>query len=154
MDKRTETILNSIDCAVYQYRGVYADWSRRYGIGYNEMLVLYTIREYGYCTQKQVCDRYLVPRQTINNVISRLIAEGLLIHKTSHNTGREKIFVLTEKGTSYFSEFMTSMNTVEEQAVALMGNENMQLMTQLLMQYNLLLKKSIVQYIKEKTYDK
>ena len=42
------------------------------------MLVLYTIREFGFCTQKQICDSYLLPRQTVNHVISEMKKDGIL----------------------------------------------------------------------------
>ncbi len=150
MNKQTERILNHLDCSVHQYRGVYCYWAKKYGVSYNEMLVLYTLREYGFCTQKQVCDRYLVPRQTINNVITRLRNDGLLETAPSLNIGREKAFKLTEKGCTHFSDFITSMDTVEEIAVELMGDDRMQLMTQLIEEYNSILKKSVQQYIKKK----
>ncbi len=37
-----------------------------YNISYNEMLVLYTLREFDFCTQKQIYDSYMLPRQAIN----------------------------------------------------------------------------------------
>lgn len=79
MDRKTLQIINASNHSIIKLRGVYADWSRRHNINYNEMLVLYTIRENGYCTQKQVCDNYLLPRQTIHNVISRMREQGYLI---------------------------------------------------------------------------
>ncbi|MBE6879188.1 MAG: winged helix-turn-helix transcriptional regulator [Ruminococcaceae bacterium] len=150
MNKQTERILNHLDCSVHQYRGVYCYWAKKYGVSYNEMLVLYVLREYGFCTQKQVCDRYLVPRQTINNVIARLRNDGLLEVSPSLNIGREKAFVLTKKGSAHFSDFITSMNTVEETAVELLGEDKMLLMTQLIGEYNSILKKSVQQYINKK----
>ena len=77
MDRKTLQIINASNHSIIKLRGVYADWSRRHNINYNEMLVLYTIRENGYCTQKQVCDNYLLPRQTIHNVISRMREQNM-----------------------------------------------------------------------------
>ena len=45
-------LLGDINRAVIQFRGVYSAWSKKHGISYNEMLVLYTIRDNGFCTQK------------------------------------------------------------------------------------------------------
>lgn len=45
-------------------------------MNYHEMLVLYTIRESGFCTQKQVSDSFLLPRQTVHNVISGMRQRG------------------------------------------------------------------------------
>lgn len=37
-----------------------------YNISYNEMLVFYILREFDFCTQKQIYDSYMLPRQAIN----------------------------------------------------------------------------------------
>ena len=68
MDKNKLRMLNEINSAIIQFCGNYSAWCKAHGSGYNEMLVMYSIREKGYCTQKQICDQYLLPRQTINHV--------------------------------------------------------------------------------------
>lgn len=143
MNKNTLQLLNNINQAVIHWRGIYSEWSKEHSIGYNEMLVLYTIREFGFCTQKQVCDSYLLPRQTINNVISKMRSKDLIIPSPDCNIGREKAFVLTDKGNKYFEKFMSDMNIVEENAVSLIGEEKMLLMTELILEYNSALKKSL-----------
>ena len=40
-----------------------------YNISYNEMLVLYILCEFDFCTQKQIYDNYMLPRQAINYTI-------------------------------------------------------------------------------------
>lgn len=37
-----------------------------YNISYNEMLVLYTLREFDFCTLKQIYDSYMLPRQAMS----------------------------------------------------------------------------------------
>ena len=69
MDRESLKLLADINRAVIQFRGLYAAWSKEHGISYHELLVLYTIRDQGFCTQKQICDSYLLPRQTMNHVI-------------------------------------------------------------------------------------
>ena len=60
MDKKKQQLFDGINRAIIKFRGIYSEWSNRPGISYNEMLVLYTIRESGFCTQKQICDNYLL----------------------------------------------------------------------------------------------
>ena len=69
MGKKKQQLFDEVNRAIIKFRGTYSEWSTRHGISYNEMLVLYSIREAGYCTQKQICENYLLPKQTINNVI-------------------------------------------------------------------------------------
>ncbi|MBR5319460.1 MAG: hypothetical protein IKU46_07710 [Peptococcaceae bacterium] len=99
MEKENLKLLDDINQAIIKFRGMYSRWSSEHNISYHEMLVLYTIRDNGFCTQKQICENYLLPKQTINNVITALRKEDILIYDEQHSTGREKAFVLSDKGT-------------------------------------------------------
>ena len=130
------TLVNNLNRAIIKFRGTYSAWSKRHHISYNEMLTLYTIREKGFCTQKQICDSYLLPRQTMNNVIIGMRENGLLELSPENSKGREKAFVLTEKGEAYAQPLLDSMNRFEEQAVALLGDEKLAALTALMLEYD------------------
>ena len=136
MDRESLNLLNGINRAIIKFRGIYSKWSSEHSISYHEMLVLYTIREHGFCTQKQICDSYLLPKQTINNVISAMRKDGILEYDTVHSKGRKKAFVLSEKGESYAAPFLMSLNTVENRALELLGKDKLQTLTDLLLEYD------------------
>ena len=136
MNRKTHQLLNDVDRAVIRFRGVYSAWSKKHGISYNEMLVLYTIRDNGYCTQKMICDSYLLPKQTINNVINSMLKNGYLCDNPENSSGREKAYVFTRKGKMYAKPLLDSINKVEEKAVKKMGYEKIRLMTELLCEYD------------------
>ena len=96
-----------------KFRGIYSTWSCEHGNSYNEILVLYTIREQGYCTQKQICDSYLLPRQTMNHVLMGLRNQGILQYCKEHSVGKEKAYSLTEQGREYATPFLESLDIVE-----------------------------------------
>ncbi len=150
MQKRTEKIVNEVNRAIIQFRGIYSEWSKQHNISYNEMLVFYTIREHGFCTQKQICDSYLLPRQTINNVIKKMRTEGILEQSRQMYIGREKSFSLTLKGEEYSKKVMESLNNVEEHALQIMGKDKMLLMTELIYEYSKSLKEAMQQDLKGK----
>jgi len=136
MQKETLNLLNNINNAIIKFRGIYSSWSCAHGISYNEMLVIYTIRENGFCTQKQICDNYLLPRQTMNNVITGLRNRGILQYSEEYSQGREKAFVLSEKGQEYATPFLKSLDDVESRAVELLGADKIELLTGLLFEYD------------------
>ena len=143
MQKENLKLLNDVNRAIIKFRGIYSEWSNRHSISYHEMLVLYTIREQGYCTQKQICESYLLPKQTIHNVMVGMRNEGLLLYDESHSRGREKAFVLSEKGTEYAAPFLDSLDTVETKALELMGKDNLHLLTELLLVYDAALNQAL-----------
>lgn len=136
MNKQTHKLLDNVNRAVIKVRGVYSSWSKKHGIGYNEMLVLYTLRDNGFCSQKMICDSYLLPKQTVNNVIMGMAKDGRLIASPENDSGREKAYVLSEKGREYAKPLLASLNRLEEKAVRTMDRERIRLMTELLLEYN------------------
>ena len=136
MDKKKQLLFDDVNRAIIKFRGIYSEWSSRHNISYNEMLVLYTIRENGFCTQKQICDNYLLPKQTMNNVIIGLRSRGILQYSEEYSQGREKAFVLSEKGQEYAAPFLKSLDDVESRAIELLGADKIELLTGLLFEYD------------------
>lgn len=136
MNNESLNLLNDINRAIIKFRGIYSMWSNTHGISYNELLVFYTIREQVFCTQKQICDSYLLPRQTINHVIAGLRESGLLQYSKEHSSGWEKAFVLSAKGQDYAKPFLASLDDVESRALAKMGTDKLHTLTALLLEYD------------------
>lgn len=124
MDEQMRELLVRVNRSFIRYRGAYAKWSAMRGIGYNEMLVLYTINESGFCTQKQICESFLLPRQTIHNVISAMRKAGTVCVSPKHSAGHEKAFVLTPDGEKYAKPLMEDLASIEEKAIENLGLEN------------------------------
>ncbi len=143
VDQDLLKLLTDINCAVIKFRGLYAAWSKEHEISYHELLVLYTIREQGFCTQKQICDNYLLPRQTINHTILNLKERGLLELSPEQCVGREKAFVLSEQGKRYAAPLLEALNHMETQAVEEFGRENIRSMVQSVLAYDRALQKSM-----------
>lgn len=136
MEHEIQQLLNDVNRAIIKFRGVYSTWSKKHGISYNEMLVLYTIRDNGFCTQKQICESYLLPKQTVNHVIGTMLDDGVLCNSPENSTRREKAFVFTEKGKEYAAPLLASIGKVEEKAVKAMGVRKIRQMTALVCEYD------------------
>lgn len=136
MDQESLNLLSEINRAIIQFRGLYAAWSKEHGISYHELLVLYTIRDQGFCTQKQICDNYLLPRQTMNHVFLDLRKRGLLELNSQHCTGREKAFVLSCQGKQYAQPLLDALNQVELQTLETFGQKNIRSMVKAVLSYD------------------
>ena len=60
MDRKTQQLPSNVNHAIIKCRGVYSQWAKRIGVNYTRMLVFYTIRDHGYCIQKQI-DHAVLP---------------------------------------------------------------------------------------------
>ena len=143
MEKNKQKLFDNVNRAIIKFRAIYFEWSRRHNISYHEMLVLYTIRENGYCTQKQICDNYFLPKQTIHNIISNMRENGILIYDESLSVSREKVFVLSEKGREYAAPFLESLDLVESGAMEILGKEKLNKLIELLLEYDMALNKAL-----------
>ena len=143
MDNESLNLINDINRAIIKFRGIYSTWSAVHGISYHEMLVIYTIREYGFCTQKQICDSYLLPRQTVNHVISEMKKDGILVTDPEKSTGKEKALVLTPAGERYSEKLLYSLSRMEERAAKRLGEDKIRRMTELFMEYDQILEEAL-----------
>ena len=136
MDHEIQKLHDQVNQAIIRCRRVYSVWAKKNKVSYNRMLVLYTIREYGSCTQKQVCDSYMLPRQTVNHVITEMRKEGILAVSEEMSRGKEKALVLTER-------LLHSLSLMEERAAAQLGAERIRMMTELFMEYDRVLEDAL-----------
>ena len=132
MDHEIQKLHDQVNQAIIRCRRVYSVWAKKNKVSYNRMLVLYTIREYGSCTQKQVCDSYMLPRQTVNHVITEMRKEGILAVSEEMSRGKE-----------YSERLLHSLSLMEERAAAQLGAERIRMMTELFMEYDRVLEDAL-----------
>ena len=143
MEKITDALSSELNRAVITYRSVYSAWAKEHGVSYNKMLVIYTAQDNGFCTQKQICESYLLPKQTVNHVFVSMLADGELAESPENNSGREKAYELTEKGKELAKPLLESIGRVEEKAAIDMGIEKMRELTALISEYGNLLSNAL-----------
>ncbi len=144
MNQNREELLTNVNRAIIKMRGAYALWCRDNGINYHELLILYSLRDFGSCTQKQICEQYRLPKQTIHNVVSVLKDKGYVELKPGKENWREKVIVLTEAGRRYYSSVMDPLMAIEEEAVSRMGEKELRTMTELALRYGEILEEGLV----------
>lgn len=71
---------------------IYEDYARKSGISYNSLYILNAIQQIKDCTQKQICEKTLLPKQTVNNVITAFYKSGY-IELREFPENRRNIFV-------------------------------------------------------------
>ena len=139
MDTETLRLLNDLNVAINRIRGAYAAWTRENQLKYHEMLILYSLQELSRCTQKQICDQYLLPKQTVNNIITTLRAQGYLHLLPNEADRRGKYVELTASGRRYAARTLAALRAAEQQAVLRMGADELRRMTDMTLCYGQIL---------------
>ena len=132
MENQFKHSLIDFNMSVNQIRGSWVQLAKKYNINYHEMLVLYHLYCNGGCTQKQICDYYLLPKQTVNNSVSARKDNGNIDLQAAPGNRKEKVLVLTQQGRQYISTLVDSMKQVEEDMVEKMGEEKLSMLSDML----------------------
>lgn len=144
MNQDIQKFLRRLDNSLLLVRGVYADWAKRYGVSYNGMAILYYMDGFGSCTQKQLSEEFLIPKQTVNNVVKKLFAAGYIREcpKDGQREGgwREKRLELTEEGKAHTDEMMGGLFHAEEVAARRIGRVQLTEMVDIMERYGSVLK--------------
>lgn len=150
MTTEKRALLNGVNSGIIRIRGAYAAWCSANGLNYYVMLVFYSLSYDKLRTQKEICDAYRIPKQSLNNVITTLRKDGYLELVPDEKNRREKVLILTEKGRTYAEEKMSSLKEMEEESIRLMGEEDMKMMIRLSARYSEILEDLMEQERKAK----
>ena len=143
MDKTYTHSMIDINMSVNQIRDSLVQMAKKYDINYHEMVLMYHLYRNGDCTQKQICDYYLLPKQTVNNIVMAMKDAGNIDWYFTATNKKEKVLTITEKGLDYISNLVLSMNSTEETIENILGAEKMTALADLLSEYNSIIKASI-----------
>ena len=78
---------------------IYDTWAKKQGISINELFVLFVIAENpNTCTQQRICQKLLLPKQTVNSILLKFEKEGYVKKQPSRQDRRSKILTFTEEG--------------------------------------------------------
>lgn len=115
---------NELGNAIAQIDGAVEHWIVKLGLTYNHFAVLYSLADNADgITQKQICDEWYIPKQTIFNIYKEYKEKGLLEFYPSATDKREKIMRLTDAGRAIAKPILAKTHTLSEQAFAEFGTE-------------------------------
>lgn len=112
--------------------GIYYRLAKHTGIKENTLSLFYALSDGKAHSQKEICDKWLIPRSTINTIVRECIHNGYVhLQKEAHT--KEKNLYLTEQGKNYAKDLMNDLFTVERAAfsktVEQFGEEFVQALT-------------------------
>ena len=105
--------LNTCICKMTE---LYRTWAKRHGMSYNTMMTLYALGQSRKCTQKQIADEWLIPKQTVNTVIKELERLGYISFEPLP-ASKQKVVCLTESGRAYADSCLHELYEMETRAL-------------------------------------
>lgn len=122
---------------------LYRIWAKKHQLNYNALVILYTLNDYKECTQKQICDWWALPKQTVHGILLDFEKRGYITITTSIENKRERLIAFTESGEIFASSILDRLHQMEENAMNKLGEEKRKQLIESNTKYYELLKEEI-----------
>ena len=104
---------------------------------------LYTLNDYKKCTQKQICEWWALPKQTVHGILLDFEKKGYITITASTKNKRERLIAFTENGEIFASSILNRLYQMEENAMHKLGEEKRKQLIESNTKYYELLKEEI-----------
>lgn len=120
MDLRRE--MKDLCACLCRQDELYAVLAREQGLSHHTAMTLYALDHDQGCTQKQIAQNWMIPKQTVNTVIKDLERRGYVVLQAGRDQKEKRVF-FTPEGADFARERLRALYEAEERAVAAMGRE-------------------------------
>ena len=141
MEAREEIKL--INIAISGTLDLYRIWAKKHQLNYNALVILYTLDDYKTCTQKQICDRWALPKQTVHGILLDFEKKGYITITSNDKNKRERLIAFTEKGKLFAASVLEKLYEMEENAMQKMSHDQRNQLVTCSTKYYELLKEEI-----------
>ena len=108
----------------FRVNDVYRVWAQNHNTNETTVFVLYVINtSTPYCTQIEIGNKLLLPKQTVSLVLSGLEKKGFIFRESNPKDRRNKIVKLTEEGAQYANCILEELRSMEIEAFASIPQE-------------------------------
>ena len=122
---------------------LYRIWAKKHQLNYNALVILYTLNDYKKCTQKQICEWWALPKQTVHGILLYFEKKGYITITASTKNKRERLIAFTENGEIFASSILNRLYQMEENAMHKLGEEKRKQLIESNTKYYELLKEEI-----------
>lgn len=132
-----------VNIALSNTLDLYRLWAKKNQINYHALLILYTLNDYEICTQKQICEWWALPKQTVHGLLVDLEKKGYITITVKKDNKREKLIAFTDSGRNYASSILDRLLVMEENAMLQLGAEKRKQLIETNTKYYEILKEAI-----------
>lgn len=109
---------------------IYEEYAKRVGMNYTSMHIFNLIAVITDCTQSVLCERTLLPKQSVNAVVTQFYKQGLVELREVPSDRRNKTIHLTPAGEEFSRKYIQHIMDSEKKAMeSLSEAESDQLVT-------------------------
>lgn len=141
MDIREQIKL--VNIALSSTLDLYKIWAKKHQLNYNALVILYTLYDYQICTQKQICEWWALPKQTVHGILIDFEKKGYISITSNTENKRERLITFTEVGKKFAASILEKLHQMEENAMDKLGDAKRKQLIESNTRYYELLKEEI-----------
>lgn len=144
MNEDVERQLKMLNMQVRELVSVYHTVASRSGISVNEFWVWYELLYFeGDISQQDICDKWSLPKQTVNTIIANMAKSGFVFLKQIPGSRNRKNICLSDNGRKYGENIVRRVYEAEQNTLSRLTEQERQTCTRLMGKYIALLKEEI-----------
>ena len=116
MEKSVQEQIVQFNRLFKRYDDIYRSAAKKFDMPELALWILYTLREQDECTQKDLVDMLLQPKQSIHSALRTLVKDGYVALEYLENNRRSKYIRLTEKGAALAKDTADKIVCAEQNA--------------------------------------
>lgn len=109
--------------SIHQVLDFYNDYAKRLNLSYYEVMIYCTLLNDEVVTQTQLCEQTGCTKSTINSMVKRSLKKGHMMMMENPENRREKFLMMTEEGKSFAMVHIQPIMELEENAVRLLSDD-------------------------------
>lgn len=123
MDNSVQRQIVQFNLLFKRYDDIYRSAAKKFDMPELSLWILYTLREKQDCTQKDLVDLLLQPKQSIHTALKGLVNDGYVILESQEHDRRSKHIHLTDKGISLAQNTADQIVQAENKAFSALTDE-------------------------------
>lgn len=120
---------------LYEWNASYEEYARRVGLSYTSLAVLSTLYDAENCTQKMLCERCFLPKQTVNAAITAFYKKDWVRLEELPEDRRNKTIHFTPEGQAAVDEIVRRVRESERKSMGALSESERQLLLNVTKRY-------------------
>ena len=136
IDPELAKMASEFGAAVQEWNKSYEEFAKSIGLTYSRLLlldVIYTNPDA--CTQSYLCERAMLPKQTVNTIVTGFIEQGIVELRENPADRRSKHIAMTDYGRTYIDGIIPAIKRAECEAMGTIDPETREAMLRGIKQY-------------------
>ena len=135
MDDQIAMYIQAYCACLHEWNASYEDYAKSVGLNFTSLSILSALYKTENCTQKMLCERCFLPKQTVNAAVTAFYKNGWIQMREMPEDRRNKTIHFTEEGRQETERIMRKVQDSECQAMDGLSKEEQEQLVSLTRRY-------------------